>query len=221
MPLWFSYDSLPNLLGAYQSSSSKVVATSLYAFEDLAIGTAEALRSVVMGISYAAVAQTIDSITCAGVTATVIASADSGNRFVYLAHAVVPSGTTASFTVSLSGAISNMAIGVWSINNAVRSLTTEASAITTTGVAISTTMSVNSFFGGFMVGFAVTGGLLGAPTSTWTGPLPEDYEIVYAGSFEMNTGASLNSSIATTVTSTVTFGSNSGAVCGCFGSFQP
>jgi hypothetical protein len=143
---------------------------SSYSFTSQAIGTADSTRYVVVGIGQrGAAAETITAVTIGGVSASsVVDSGAAGdNDVAAIWIAAVPTGTTATIGISLSGTVNNCEIVVWRLVGANPTATSTGSDASHASNALSDTLVIPSGGGG--VGIVRAAGNGGTPrTWTWT-----------------------------------------------------
>lgn len=179
-----------------------------YSFASQDIGAADATRRVIVALSASGSisARTLSSATIAGVGATIHVNINSIDHFSIFS-AQVASGTTATISVTLSGACIRAGIGIWRlINETSGTPHATASDATMSSNVLSLNIDVPSN------GVLVAGGIyIGtAATASWSGAT-ERYDAALEGGTTCHTGASetgLGSETGRAVSFTVTGGSS-------------
>lgn len=150
-----------------------------YTFAGAAIGAADATRRVVVAFHWYSTGISISSATIGGVSATIHAQVQSSpgtnGGHCGLLSALVPTGTTATIAVTLSGAATRAEIGVFrAINETVASPFAMATDATISSGHVDP--NVNTGNGGWVICCAglATNGATGA-TAAFTG-VTEDYD---------------------------------------------
>ena len=103
------------IAATFQQSDIDTATLSTYTFSAQPIGAASATRRVVVGVSRR-LPRAINSATIGGVSATIDADASASNNRVSLISAVVPTGTTATVTITLQSNADRCGIGVWTLD---------------------------------------------------------------------------------------------------------
>lgn len=145
----------------FQTSTGSTSNLTTYTFSSVAIGTAATDRLVIVAVYWESGSGSISlaSGTIGGVTAD-ISITRSGSIACALMTARVPTGTTATITVTLSGGATKCAIGVWSATGVV-SATPDATGDDVGAGSVSAQMTVPE--SGFLIAAAVsaaTGGVV-------------------------------------------------------------
>lgn len=187
-----------NVTSAFQSTAQDLTAQTNYSFASLAIGAASAGRYVLVGIDIrAGAARTISSVTIGGVSATSVGNVANGNTTLGFWIALVPTGTTATVAVNLSGAAARAWVSVWSVvglSSTTATATASDIALSGTGpVVYSTTINIAAGGSCFAVAYwaqtgetdvwagltlAADGGLTGVATAT---SASQDFATVQTG----------------------------------------
>ncbi|HET7741055.1 MAG TPA: hypothetical protein VFL67_10440 [Mycobacterium sp.] len=119
-----------SITATFQQATVDPSNLSSYTFASQAIGTASATRRVVVALTTAS-SLTVSSATIGGISATIDATTTlSGTARLAIISAVVPTGTTASVVVNLSGSAAYMGIGLWTLDNGSPSGGTAADTVT-------------------------------------------------------------------------------------------
>lgn len=191
--------------------------SSSYSFASAAIGTAAADRVVFILVTWASgntTPVTISSATIGGVAATVhaqvtaVASDAIGSAIL---SAAVPTGTTATIAITLSGSGGSIDVGVLAVTG-LSSQTPHASATATTSAGACSN-SVNVPEGGFVLACANFNDDLSGVT--WVGATERYDETNTDGSAERVTGASVASLTAQTGRTVSATSANTGSNVGC------
>lgn len=183
------------ITATYQTQTSSGTDASSYSFTSQPIGTAAAGRRVVVSIGYAsASAVTLSSVTIGGVSASIDGDTDAitGNRRAYIVSAVVPTGTTATVAVTLSGTAARVGIGVWSLSGGSPTGQT-ATSINSNSGTLTVTTAVNDVV--ICAGYASHSS--GTVTTTWT-----DATERFDASIETATNSHTGADVVATTTST-------------------
>lgn len=151
------------ITGAYTASQISATDASSYTFSSMAIGAASISRRVVVGFVWrAATAVTVSSVTAGGVTLIqAAATAQSTSSGAWIGYANVPTGTTATVVVTLSGTAIRAQTSLWTMDQPVivsasGSGATSATVIVPTGgfaVASSIGQDPNGSSPGILTGF--------------------------------------------------------------------
>lgn len=159
-----------------------------YTFSGVSIGTAAADRKVIVPFTFER--NTISAVTIGGVTATVESISQAGVAGAAVAHADVPTGTTADIVFTMSGDPTFEAITTYSLTGA-ESAAVDSNSIGENGTGGS--FSLTTVNGGWVVAasFLRTGG-----TATWTGA-SEDYTTTTAGRDHSHASGSTSSTSTT------------------------
>ena len=166
-----------------------------YTFASQAIGTAASTRVVIVCGGTRNSAQMISSMTIGGISATKAISAAGASSFnsAEIWYAVVPTGTTATISLTLGSSAPRYAISVYAANGLLN-----AGAPTATGSSTAATPSVSISPPGFGVGVAfVFGGQNG--TTAWTG-FTEDVDQTVASQNYSSASATASSATSPPVT---------------------
>jgi hypothetical protein len=143
---------------------------------------------VVVAIGWAsAAAVTLSSVTIGGVSATIDGDSGNatGNRRVYFASAVVPTGTTATVAVTLSGTVVRIGIGVWTLTGG--SPTGQTDAVLN---AASGTLTVTTAVNDVVVAAGFCSHASNSITTTWSGAgVTERYDQQIENVFNAHSGA--------------------------------
>ena len=165
IPMLFT--AAPKVL-TFQTSATDTSTQTTYTFTSQAIGTAAADRYVIVAFQWsAASARTCSTGTIGGVAATLVsdgtnsATLSNGNPGMCIIIALVPTGTTATIAITLSGSAIRAGIGVWSATG----LLSATAKNVQTSTANPGTVTLNVLAGGFAIGDA---GNDNAGTTTWT-----------------------------------------------------
>lgn len=146
---------------SYRTNVVDAANSTTYTFNTVDIGTAAANRHVIVGVvsRHASVANTVSSATIAGVTASIVADGVISNSQAALLIAAVPTGTTGTIAITLSGGSERCGIAVWAAYGLL-SATPVASLNTASG-----TLDINTSANGIIV--AVNLGV--SQTPVWSG----------------------------------------------------
>ena len=197
----------PNL--TFVSSISTSGAKTVFGFGSVSIGTATSDRYVLLqlGLGANTALMSLTSVTVNGTAAAQVVLANTGgasfNRISAIYGILVPNGTTASVTATITGTSAGCVIGSYILTswNSTSAISTATVTTTTAGVS-SLTTSISNVDGGVVMG--VSGNFINS-TASWTG-LTLDYQAVATGStIFTSTGASLGpqaASAARQITST-------------------
>ena len=174
------------ITGTFQQATIDTTDAASYSFASQPIGTASASRRVVVAIGWAAAtAITLSSVTIGGVSATIDADSGNatGNRRVYFASAVVPTGTTATVAVTLSATAVRIGIGLWTLSGG--SPTGQTAAVLN---AASGTLTVTTATNDVVLAAGFASHTANSITTTWTGAT-ERYDGQIETVFNAHTGA--------------------------------
>lgn len=143
-----------------------------YTFAAFSIGAASAGRVCVVQIwSNAGTANSIDSVTIGGVTATAaVKRAAVQTRQLAIYYAVVPTGTTADVVVTFSGVCTRAAAELWAITGTTQTAPSAVSGSEPNTNASTTTLAAGAVtipVGGLGLASAWIGSTSGGPV-TWT-----------------------------------------------------
>ena len=101
----------------YNGTASDSTDLTTYSFAGVAIGTAATNRLVYIAITFTApTAATISSATIGGISASIIDITGQGNSTFFI-YANVPTGTTATVSITFSIACNRVVIGSYSLYN--------------------------------------------------------------------------------------------------------
>jgi hypothetical protein len=150
---------------SYCGFTSDTTDLTNYSFSSVSIGTAASSRYVVVLVFARGVSGvSVSSLTVGGVSATGYQNvAPSGHNSIWVA--AVPSGTTATIEVNMSGACINCAIAVYALYNLTSGIPTSdnrAAALNTTA-----SLSLTNIGGEIVIGGAST--LSAVTNDSWTG----------------------------------------------------
>lgn len=137
----------PPLIPQHRATVGSATNASTYTFSDIPIGAESPSRSVVIVITKSGYAQhSITGVTVGGVSASIDASAITGGTggSVFVARAVVPSGTTADVVVTGSSSLS-LAVGVWTVDAILQVASTLVYARYDYGVSVVIDVPANGF----------------------------------------------------------------------------
>lgn len=129
------------LAATYVTTASSASGLTTYTFTGVSIGTASADRRIVIAAAARAASNlTLSSVTVDGVSATVdYAPTTANGSATGFASIAAPTGTTATITVTWSGAAARSAIGIVAVTGGALSVSSTAasngSSATVTGVA--------------------------------------------------------------------------------------
>lgn len=100
----------------YLTSDNSDNNASGYTFSGINFGSAAANRLIIVAVHNSGPSgKSLSSITIGGVTGTIVKNQTSGFAGVAIAQALVPSGTSGTVVVTLSGSNESCGIGVWSV----------------------------------------------------------------------------------------------------------
>lgn len=185
-PSWFGGAAPPAL--EFRTSVSDVTSQATYTLTDVDIGAADPTRRVIAGVTAGILsARTISSATIGGVTAAIHAELNDANADDYAGFisALVPTGTTATFAITMSSTCLNMVIGSYRLINETVS-TPHATATTNAGTAGAYSVSINVPANGALVAAAKAIGSGG--TWSWSGAT-ERYDTILE-TLDVHSGAS-------------------------------
>lgn len=197
----------------YGGSYSNANTLTTYTFAGCAIGTPDASRLVVVGIGASnggTVFHPVSSVTIGGVNATFLCEADasgsSGSGVTSHAElwaAMVPTGTTATIVVTMSGAEDRCFIGTWALR--FLQSNTPVGTASQYGTDGNTSVNVNVPAKGVVIGVCYNTVCTG--NITWTG-ITENYDNLLATNRKSGGGsiqlASANSSLTVSQSSNST-----------------
>jgi len=192
---------LPPITGGYVASYSKALNDPVHTFTSCSIGTAASNRRVVVGITQQGRGSvSLSSMTIGGVSATLLTQYGGTSGFFntsQFAHAVVPTGTTATVTATYSTDIFRSYISIWAIYGASATIyDDQGEALDTTSASCSATVAMAS--GGFGVCLAGKGNT--TPTTfSWTNAT-ERSDSTYGGN--NSSASSADYTAAATITAT-------------------
>lgn len=187
----------------YNGSANDSTDLTTYSFTSVSIGTAATNRLVFVTVtSVASGNRLISSATIGGISATVIESTPNAGASTKIIYAVVPTGTTATISITFDSTVLRCGVGSYSIYNLKStSPVSRANGSTWTSGAISATLSVpeNAII------LAGVSNSTNSNTFTWTN-LTSNYDSLVDATFRFS-GASAqvstgNSSYTVTATST-------------------
>lgn len=164
---------LPAASISYTSTSSSTNNQSNYTFNNMSIGSADANRVIAVAI-YAGLNGTATSVTIGGVSATKVVGVTGTVAEIWWAS--VPTGTTATVAISLSGSAGRCAVSAYRIIPGYSS--TPYSSNSTAGVST----SQNEITGGASVFLSVRAGSSAYTMSRNSVALSTDQSSVYGGS---------------------------------------
>lgn len=185
----------------FQQAASDATDAASYSFTSQPIGAASASRRVVVAIGFAAAAAvTLSSVTIGGVSATIDGDSGNanGNRRVYFVSAVVPTGTTATVAITLSGTVARIGIGVWTLSGG--SPTGQTAVLLNAG---SGTLTVTTAVDDVVLAAGFSSHTSNSVTTTWSGTgVTERYDGQIENVFNAHSGADV---VATTTSTGVGF----------------
>ena len=194
---------LPSVV--YNTSSSVDAGATTYSFSGLSIGTAATTRLVVCAFMGRASSRTGGSATFGGVSATKIVEqiASGGYHTQSMWAAVVPTGTTATCSITWSGSQGTCFVHCWSLYD----LTSSTSTATNSSTATAPSPNLNLLTGDVLVLSASTNS---STTSTPTG-YTESYDATQPGAavVQQTAGNHVATSNESPRTLTTTFGAAS------------
>lgn len=146
---------------SYRTNAVDATNLTTYSFASVDIGTAAANRHVIVGVvsRNASAARSVSSATIAGISASIVADGVVSNSQAAILIAAVPTGTTGTIDITLSGASERCGIAVWAAYGLL-SATPVASLNTASG-----TLDINTSANGIIV--AVNLGV--SQTPVWSG----------------------------------------------------
>ena len=160
-----------------------------FSFTDVAIGTANADRHVIIcasGRSTSPEGARTMTATIGGIATTQVAIIEAGapSTSTFMHIAAVPTGATATIALTFSGTMDFCGLAVWEMHGA--SITPSDTA---TSVASPVALTIDCPASGVIIAFASCGGT-NAPTYTWA-EVTEDFDATSdAGNNHTHTGAS-------------------------------
>lgn len=181
---------------SYLDLKTATNSASSYTLSAASIGTADAQRVVIVGISYVnGDTETISAVTIGGVSASILVQSNSALEAVGagIAAAIVPTGTTADVVVTLTGNVTGIGVGVWATYDL-----DAASAVATGSNTDLSGLAVNAQPFGFVI--AVTSND-SSRTMTWSGAT-EDYDQAFDGVYYCSGASGPTTGSSVTVTPT-------------------
>lgn len=153
---------------AYQTQVSNTADLSSYSFASTAIGTASTDRIVVVGITVSAASsgatRSVSSVTIGGISATQLSHVVGATWMTAAIYAAaVPTGTTATIAITMSGTCGRCACAVWAMTGG--SITPFDTA-TDTNASADPNASIDVPANG---GAVAAAGSATSTTTTWTG----------------------------------------------------
>lgn len=200
------------------ATSGSTASLTTYSFAGLSIGTASADRYVIVGIESQAGGTTgvLNSSTIGGIAgATVVQMTNTSGGFssiVALVIAAVPTGTTATITVTFN--VSNARCGVQVY--AATGMDGSAATNTYTSKANDPTVSMNISAGGSAIGASEALG-----TATWTGLTEDSDYAVLGGTLNVSSGSGNFATTQTGLTVLVDWSGASVTSGGAFAAWAP
>ncbi len=192
----------------FNNSNTDTTDQSTYSFAGLSVGSAATGRCLVATWGARSnSARTVSSANIGGVAATCVTAneASGGAEMSSLCYASVPTGTTATFDITYSGAMLRAVLGNYAVYNA-GSCTPSATNTATANAANPTMTLTTPANGGTIAGFM--GNSAGTATVTWTAPTIEDYDTQpetpsngMSGAHDTTVAAQTGRTITLTVTS--------------------
>jgi len=143
-----------------------------YAFTGVSLGTADASRIIVIGVSARAGTRNVTNMSVNFIQATFIGRQTGAGTTIEQWYAVVPSGTTGTIYVNWTGGQDRTGIGVWAINGSNGSIRDTQGDMNAPSVLIQVASN------GAVIGNAFADSAGG--TSTWTG-ITERYDEAMEG----------------------------------------
>lgn len=95
------------------STATDLSDLTTYTFTSIPIGTADTNRIVIVAIAIGGVARTVSSATIGGIAASIAGTTTGTTAGTGMIYAKVPTGTTATISITLSGAANDCHIGVY------------------------------------------------------------------------------------------------------------
>lgn len=192
-----------SISSTFQQATADTTDAASYSFASQAIGAASASRRVVVAVGWAsAAAVSLSSATIGGVSATV--DADSGNsgsnRRMYFISANVPTGTTATVALTLSGTAARVGIGLWTLTGGAATGQVATDVTTSTTGTLTVTTAVNDV----VLAAAFFSGTSGTATAAWSSAT-ERYDAQIENTFNSHTGAD---TVATTTSTGIGYTSS-------------
>lgn len=183
---------------SYRTAINDTVSRSTYTYSATDIGSAAALRYVVVGVcpTGSGPLNATNSVTVGGVSCTKLAEADAGGdnySALWITNTPITSGTTADIVVTYAGSMNDGAIAVWAVYDILSNAASDT--LTDTGTTLSGAIDVPA--DGILI--AAGFGSNGTPTFTWTNITENFEQSTVAGGFS---GASILASGTVTVTAT-------------------
>jgi hypothetical protein len=120
-------------LGSDESTAN----ASTYTFTSFGVGSTSANRKIIVAVGYGASSSAVTSMTIGGVSAECLVPATATNVSAEIWQATVPSGSTATIVVNLSGSPSRCKINVYKILTEQYFLDRAWSSTTTTSITVS------------------------------------------------------------------------------------
>jgi len=187
------------ITATYQTAASDTTDASSYSFTSQPIGSASASRRVVVAIGWGAASGiTLSSVTIGGVSASIDADSGNatGNRRVYFASAVVPTGTTATIAITLSATAARIGIGVWTLTGGSATGQTAANINNASG-----TLTVTTAVNDVVLAAGFSSHTSNSVTTTWSSAT-ERYDAQIENVFNAHSGAD---TVATTTSTGIGF----------------
>lgn len=165
---------------SYRTSVSDLTAQSTYTFPAVDIGPAAAGRLVVVAVGRGSSGRPLLSATIGGISATInVDSSSQGGAGII--SAVVPTGTTATVVINLSGGTSNRCIiGVWALTN-LNSSAPAATPVSVSGTTGSQSITIVSCLAN---GISIITGYQNNSTSMTPTNFIEDYDVLSTTRFQ-------------------------------------
>lgn len=197
----------------FRQSANDTADAASYSFSSQAIGTAASDRLVIVAVHWdASSSRTISSATIGGVAATVaVQKINSGATptGVGLIYAAVPTGTTATVAVTMSGGVVRMGIGLWTLTGHLSNTPTTTNSSENASSGTSLSASVTPSAGGVVVAaFSANNGGINVAWTNVTECYDDNLE---AGGTEAS-GADVSAAAGTAVSCAAAYSAGGGEV---------
>lgn len=195
-----------SLAASYLQAATSTTDATSYTFADQGAGDAAADRSIVAVIVTRAVGttpRTVTGVTIGGVAATIDVQKthiNANQTAVAIARAVVPTGTTATVVITLSGTVARLGCALYRVTGAAMAVTSTGDAGGSAGGAISTAAMTTAAGGVLIAGY---GHGVAVDGIAWTG-VTEDFDQLVGGgeSLVLSGGSTATTGTDVTVTAT-------------------
>jgi hypothetical protein len=187
----------------FVTSVSDTSNATTYTFTDASVGAADSTRKVYVTVHWGGAAVTLSSATIGGVSATIHEQdAQGSSRQCAIISAALPTGTTATVVITLTGGSSRCYIGIYRVIGQSGGPNTNKN----NNLGASVTADVAALGGGAVIA-CVSGNVVGGTTS-WTG-VTENYDVESEAGFIASGGLATGTPAGTrTIAATVSSSSS-------------